>query len=202
MTLTDKDRRLLRISTAIVLGRWDDARAARAEAPAGEPDRAWREAVLQTHLFAGFPRLVQAYTELDPVGGLGEPSSEELEGPAPDVERGAALFDAIYGDGSAKVRALLAGHHADFERWILEHAYARVLARPGLSADRRELLATCALAALGQDRQLASHARGALRCGATSAELSASLDATADLIDPERLERARRIAARFDADPR
>ncbi len=196
MTLTDKDRRLLRISTAIVLGRWDDARAARAEAPAGEPDRAWREAVLQTHLFAGFPRLVQAYSELEPAGGLGQPDPQELEGDAPDVERGGALFDAIYGDGSGKVRALLAGHHADFERWILEHAYARVLARPGLSADRRELLATCALAALGQDRQLASHARGALRCGATSAELAASLDATADLIGPERLERARRIASR------
>lgn len=198
MTLARKDRQLLRLSTAIVLGHWDEARAVRSEAPAGEPDRAWREAVLQTHLFAGFPRLVQAYTELEPAGGLGEPSAEELEGPAPDVARGAELFDTIYGDGSTKVRALLAGHHADFERWILEHAYARVLARPGLAADRRELLAVGALAALGQDRQLASHARGALRCGATSAELAASLDAVADLIEPDRLDRARRIASRFD----
>jgi len=72
-----------------------------------------------------------------------------------------------------------------------------VLARPGLAGDRRELLAVAALTALGQDSQLASHARGALRLGATRAELRGALDAAADLIRPERLVSARRVIERF-----
>jgi 4-carboxymuconolactone decarboxylase len=92
---------------------------------------------------------------------------------------------------------MLERHHPDFARWIEEHAYGRVLARPGLSADRRELLSVAALAALGQERQLASHARGSLRCGATRAELDTALECIADLVEPARLEQARRIVDRF-----
>ena len=59
MTLTAKDTRLVRLSAGIALGAWDEVRTLRQEAPAGEPDRAWREIVLQSHLFAGFPRVVE-----------------------------------------------------------------------------------------------------------------------------------------------
>lgn len=197
MSEAEAIQRLVRLSTAIVVGDWDVVREVRKSAGDGEPNREWREAVLQTHLFAGFPRLVQAYGVLEEVGGLGEVQAEELEGTGADAARGAQLFDQIYGRGADTVRDLLAGYHRDFSAWIAEHAYARVLARPGLSADRRELLASCALAALGQDRQLASHSRGALRCGATIEQLEAAFDSAADLIPAENLERARRIARGF-----
>lgn len=197
MSLSPKERTLVRLSTAIVIGDWETVKELRLAAPEGEPDREWREAVLQTHLFAGFPRLVQALAELAEVGGLGTPEATELEDELPGPERGRELFSRIYGDGADAVRKLLADHHPDFARWIEEHAYARVLARPGLAADRRELLAACALAALGQDRQLASHARGSLRCGANFEELLEAFEAASDLIGPERLDRARRIAERF-----
>lgn len=199
MSLSGKEIRLLRLSTAIVLGRWDEVRALRAAAPLGEPDREWREAVLQTHLFAGFPRLVEAYALLGECGGLGEHEPSELESEHPALARGRALFDRIYASDAPRVRGQLAAGHADFARWIEEHAYARVLARPGLASDRRELLASCALAALGQERQLASHARGSLRCGASPAELEEALASVADLLGAERLERARRIVARIAA---
>jgi alkylhydroperoxidase/carboxymuconolactone decarboxylase family protein YurZ len=200
MHLSDQQRRLTRLFTAAVLGEWGEVRALRRAAPDGEPDRAWREAVLQVHLFAGFPRLVETLGVLAEEGGLGEPLPEELEGSAPHPQRGDELFERIYGDGSERVRAMLRAGHGDFATWVAEHAYARVLARPGLSAARRELLACCALAALGQDRQLASHARGSVRCGASHAELVESLELVADLLGPERLERARHIAARFAAE--
>ena len=92
---------------------------------------------------------------------------------------------------------MLSGYHADFGDWIAGHAYARVLARPGLGADRRELLACCALAALGQERQLASHARGSIRCGATREELLAALESVAELMPGERLRQAQQIVRRF-----
>lgn len=188
--------RLARLSTAIVLGAWDEVRAVRADAPGGEPDRAWREAVLQTHLFGGFPRLVEAYGYLDEAGGLGEATAEEHEAEG-DAARGAALFDRIYGEGAEAVRALLDGYSRDYAAMIAQHAYGRVLSRPGLDAAEREVFASCALAALGQERQLASHARGAMRCGADHASLVACFDAVRDLMGDERHERALRIAERF-----
>ena len=192
-------KRLARLTTAIVLGQWEELARVRVEAPAGEPDRAWREAVLQAHLFAGFPRLVEAYGVLETAGGLGEFDADETahEDAATTTPRGRELFDRIYGAEAERVRAALERRQPLFASWIESHAYGRVLSRPGLDAGRRELLACCALAATGQDRQLASHARGALRCGATRAELQSVLDAIADLVRPERIERARRVVERF-----
>lgn len=199
MSLAPATVRLARLTTAIVLGKWATVRAERAAAPAPEPDRAWREAVLQTHLFAGFPRLVEAYGVLEEAGGLGEPEPGELldEPEAATLPRGRALFERIYGDHAERVRETLERRQPLFARWIEGHAYARVLSRPGLPAATRELLACCALAATAQERQLASHARGALRCGADAAELAAVLLAVADLIAPARLEHARRVIERL-----
>jgi alkylhydroperoxidase/carboxymuconolactone decarboxylase family protein YurZ len=231
MSLDESDRRLVRLFTAGVLGRFDAVLAVRREARAGEPDRRWREAVLQVHVFAGFPRSVELYGVLDSAGGLGElepgefsalepgkfselepeelaafepgklEAGDESRGSASQDatvrENGRALFERIYREDAPAVRAMLERHHPDFARWIEQHAYGRVLARPGLSPDRRELLAVAALSALGQERQLASHARGALRCGATRAEIDEVLDCAADLIEPERLVKARRVVERF-----
>ena len=198
MRLAEADRRLLRLFLACVLGRWDEARRQRYEAGPGEPDRRWREAVLQVHLFAGVPRQVEACAVLEAAGGLGKPDADETESAVLDLgSRGRALFERIYQQDSAAVRAMLERAHPDFARWVEQHAYGRVLSRSGLPADRRELLAVVALAALGQERQLASHARGSLRCGASPAELSEALDAVADLIEPGRLEDARRLVARL-----
>lgn len=212
MSFAASDRRLVRLFTACVLGRWDDVRVERKNADVNEPDRRWREAVLQVHVFAGFPRLVEAYEVLADVGGLGAIDADEFtdgrdlnsrdlgSAVVDDAEaaaRGRVLFERIYADKSTAVRARLELHHADFARWILDHAYGRVLARPGLTADRRELLAVAALAALGQERQLASHARGAVRCGATREDVHATLDAIADFVDVERMQRARTVVQTF-----
>ena len=186
---------LCRLTAGIVLGRWDVVRAARAEADPA-PDRAWREAVLQTHLFAGFPRLVEAYGVLGEVGGLGDPDPDETPGEPDRPERGRELFDRIYGGVADAVRGTLQNAHGDFARWIEGHAYGRVLTRPGLDPDRREELAVACLAALGQDRQLMSHARGALRLGSSPERLRAALDAIEDFVDPDALARARRIVER------
>lgn len=189
--------RLARLFTAVVLGRWDEVERLRRAAPPGEPDRAWREAVLQAHVFAGFPRVVEAYGVLARCGGLGTPLPEEVLAEPDRPERGRALFERIYGERSDAIRSDLAAGHPDFAAFVESHAYGRILSRPGLEPAQRELLAVAALAALGQDRQLASHARGARRCGASSAEVHAALEAVGDLIEPGRLEAARRVLERF-----
>jgi alkylhydroperoxidase/carboxymuconolactone decarboxylase family protein YurZ len=197
MTLAARDRRLVRLSAAIALGRWDALRELRRSAPPGEPDRAWREVLLQAHLFAGFPRAVEAAGVLADSGGLGAPEPDEFADDVADPAAGSALFEAIYADQADSVRAALARQHPLLARWIAEHAYARVLARAGLGADRRELCAVAALAAQGQDRQLASHARGAVRLGARPEDVSATVEAIAEWLAPADLERAREVVARF-----
>ena len=197
MVLTDRDRRLLRLSTAVVLGHWQALGALRDEAPGGEPDRGWREAVLQAHLFAGFPRVVEALSVLGAHGGLGEPAADEVRAEPDLPQRGTELFDRIYGDHADRVRRFLSAAHPDFADWVAGHAYGRVLTRPGLPADRRELLAVAALAATDQDRQLASHARGSLRCGATVEEVRGAVESVRDLIGDARAGRALRVLERF-----
>jgi 4-carboxymuconolactone decarboxylase len=146
------------------------------------------------HVFAGVPRAVEAYGVLAECGGLGAPDADELEEPRAG---GTELFARIYADADDEVRALLARHHPLFARHVLEHAYGRVLARPGLGADRRELLACTSLGVLGQERQLASHARGAVRCGADPAEVLAVIEAVADLAPATRIAAARDVVRRF-----
>ena len=189
--------KLARLFVACVLGRWAEVERLRRAAGPGEPDRSWRETLLQVHVFAGFPRAVEAYGVLTAAGGLGELAPDEVLGEAEQHERGRELFERVYAADAARIRATLEAAHPDFARWIEGHAYGRILSRPGLAPVSRELLAVSALAALGQDRQLASHVRGSLRCGATRADSEAVLDSGADLIEPERLERARAVLAYF-----
>lgn len=200
MSLAESDRRLLRLFTAAVLGRFDELAELRRNAPPGEPDRRWREALLQVHVFAGIPRGVEAYAVLEAQGGLGSSEGEsEHASESERLARGETFFRRIYEKDAPAVRGMLERQHPDFARWVLLHAYGSVLTRPGLEPRLRELLAVCALAALGQERQLASHVRGTLRCGGTRADLEQALDAIADLVQPERLEHARRVLEKFGA---
>lgn len=194
---------LLHISVAIVQGDWTRLRELRLGAGPGQPNRAWREAVLQTHLFAGFPRLVEALGVIEKAGGLGEVDPEECMpkcDESEDIARGFDFFGQIYGEGAGKVRQMLDGYHPEWGRWILGHAYGRVLARPGLSPDLRELCAVVCLAALDQERQLASHARGAVRCGASPTAVHAALRTVEARLDPELMARAEKVIQAFARD--
>lgn len=153
----------------------------------------FHEVALQSHLFCGFPRTLASLDVLKDAGlNLQDPGYE-----SPAEGAGAELFDRIYGDGSAQVRGHLEQLSPDFAGWIHSHAYQAVLARPGLLPVEREMLAVVALAATGHDRQLASHVRGAVRCGAPPAAVLEVIELLEGLIDAERAERAREVAARF-----
>ncbi len=197
MTTKTKDRSLVRFSVAIVLGLWEELRALRQDAPPGEPDRRWREALLQAHLFAGFPRVVEASEVLAQVGGLGEPEADEVRPAGDRFAEGRALFDRIYAESANEVMASLESYHPVLARWIEGHAYGRVLARGGLAPKTREILAVACLAAQGQERQLASHMRGALRLGATEEEIRDAFASVADLLDADKLQRAERVVDKF-----
>lgn len=125
------------------------------------------EALLQATLFFGFPRVVTAFEVLQRDWPPPAPPRRGALPPPEQAVAGRALFDAIYDRNAGAVHGLLESFHPDFHDFVIESAYGRVLARPGLGPMTRELLAVAGLAALQQEPQLVAHARGALRFGAT-----------------------------------
>ena len=163
---------------------------------AGVPARALHEAALQVMPYAGFPRAIDALGRLaarraGPDGPLG---------PEPGPAAGRAVFGAVYGEGAPAVLASLEALAPGFSNWVLSGAYARVLARPGLSLRERELLAVAALALMGLSAPLAGHLRGALRNGSSPAEARDILStsrALASAASPDAVELIDRTLARL-----
>jgi len=142
------------------------------------------EVILQTHLFAGYPRAINALRVAHEIGVAAPlpPGSAEIAEAQPGVswrEAGESLCAAIYGPGYSQLRERMTRMHPAIDRWMVEIGYGRVLSRPGLSARERELCAIAVLAGMDVVPQLESHLRGALRVGATEAECRGVLDHTA-----------------------
>lgn len=138
-----------------------------------------REAILQTFLFAGYPRAIHAFEVLDGVLGEREISENPRRDRVPPRaaahtffrRRGREFFEKVYRDDTGIVVDRIAGFHPEFMDWILQDAYGKVLARPFLEVKTREILASALLIALELPRQLTPHLRGALREGARDREL-------------------------------
>jgi alkylhydroperoxidase/carboxymuconolactone decarboxylase family protein YurZ len=192
--LSREQRIQVRLGAAVVLSNGEELRRLRA---ASQPNRAWREVLLQATLFAGFPRVIDAFDVLLDCGGLGAAEEEEACTGEDNRLAGRELFGSIYGQGSDRVREHLQVLHPQLAHWIEGHAYGRVLAREGLSASDRELVAVAMLTVSGLERQLASHARGAVRLGASAGQTLAVVEAVADLADPDLIERARAVVRSF-----
>lgn len=163
---------LVQLGASVWRGDWLGLeRTALAAKTAMVPRADAEEVLLQAVLFCGFPRVVTAFEAL----GNAWPAEHAPHGGAlPQEEQasaGRALFAAIYGRNDEAVRAMLAGYHQEFHDFVLEAAYGRILARPGLPPRERELIAVGTLAAMDQLRQFVAHARGALQFGSSPAEL-------------------------------
>ena len=143
------------------------------------------------HLFAGFPRNLTALEALE--AALGDRADRAIARDRIRPGAGRAAFERIYAEKSGDVLNYLRRLDPAVAAWIGEHAYARVLSRPGLTPKERELLAVAALIATKQEKQLLSHVLGALRCGADRAEVRSAaaegMRALAEL-DRPRMRRA------------
>jgi len=170
--LTVRLRLLVLALIAVWRGDWPRLQeAVRTGRTSGVARADFEETLLQAVLFCGFPRAVTAFETLAAAWPAERPPAGGALPAEDQATAGRALFAAIYGQNEAAVRAMLLGYHRDFHDFVLEVAYGRVLARPGLTGRERELLGAGALAASDQLRQFAGHARGALHLGATKAEL-------------------------------
>lgn len=198
--LSDSVIQLVRVAAAVA-GLDENSVRKVMEAAAGRVDPALvEEVILQSYLFAGFPRALNAariwrtffptpspQTALEP-GGL-----EEWR------EQGRATCAAVYGSAYEKLRANIRALHPLLDDWMITDGYGKVLSRPLLDLATRELCIVAACAASGQQRQLHSHLRGALNAGAAASAVESALDSLSDLIPADRLASYKLLLARVRA---
>ena len=182
----------MRVAAALAAGKIDVLRdrfgAARA---AGVPDRWIEELLLQSLLVVGYPLALVAFgvwREVSgPVSGTGD-GGEELahEDWQAWAQRGSTVCAAVYGRAYHKLLLNLRALHPALEDLVLVDAYGKVIGRPGLDLQRRELCTVAAIAVLGAAQQLHSHLRGALNTGASREEVEAVLAVIDGDLDSER----------------
>lgn len=199
-SLDEATRRLVLVAAAVAGGDAPAVRSALADARAAGVPAEWvEEAILQSHLFAGFPRALNAMAEWRQVSGRpaaddAEPAPEAPPEPAPEAAGiGAGTCAAVYGASYAALRRNVAALHPALDRWMVAHGYGAVLSRPGLDLARRELCVVAACAVQGQDRQLRAHLQGACNAGAAPETVAAALEALRPLLSPDAAHRCARL---------
>lgn len=176
--MTDAVRALVRASAAI--GADGDVADALRDAQHHAEPLAIEEMILQSYLFAGYPRALQAMVAWREVSGRAAPA-----GPTEDRgewrARGERICGRVYAGQYQRLRSNVARLHPDLERWMLEEGYGKVLGRPGLDLAARELCIVALLAVQAAPVQLHSHLRGALNAGAAAEDVAAALAVAASV---------------------
>jgi len=174
----------------------------------GAPPELLREAILQSYLFVGYPRVINALAalrEISPEAPRGV-TEEDVAAPRVDLRleaddpsswetRGPALCRRIYGERYEKLLTTMARLSPDLPRWMVLEGYGKVLSRPHLDSRTRELVAVGSLVPLRVLEQLRAHARGALHVGASPAAVRQTLR-TAALLCPRELRGAEAVLER------
>ncbi len=191
--------KLVRLSAIITSGSEAELRAGLADVCDGVPGTWVEEVVLQSYLFAGFPRGLTAAREWRRISGKEAPTSDEgadYGNVAEWRESGERTCATVYGDRYEPLRINVRALHPALEAWMIVEGYGKVLSRPGLDLARRELCVIASCAAARQDRQLLSHLHGALNAGAAPVDVAAAIDAIADILGEADVHRVRLLWAR------
>ena len=201
--LDDATRSLIRLSARLAAGGEDDVRTELLRA-AKNTSPVWiEELLLQTYLFAGFPRALNAMREwrrLSPQPVTQPEDAPDLE----DLEDLEALGERtcarVYGSMYERLRTNIRVLHPLLDEWMIVEGYGKVLSRPGLDLPRRELCIVAACAATAQDRQLQSHLHGARNVGVPASVVTAALQSLREIVPEQLLSRATRLWDRIRND--
>lgn len=186
---------LVSLSAAIAIS--DPAaveRHARAALAAGADAGALYETVLQSYLFVGFPRAIEAFFAVRSL----LPDAETAWPRAVDTERwrrdGEALCARVYGRNYEKLVGAMRGLSPDLGQWMILEGYGKTLSRPGLDAPAREYAVLAILTVTRMWRQLRSHAIGAVNVGGTRDGVRAAIGRAAPYAGDDAVAEALRTA--------
>ena len=195
-------RQLVRVAGAIAGASEAEVRSIMVDAKDEVDPAMVEEIILQSYLFAGFPRALNAARAWRAVSGRPAPRADG-EARADLTEwrrRGEKTCALVYGESYDKLRQNIRELHPALDEWMIVDGYGKVLSRGLVDLKTRELCVVAACAVAGQQRQLHSHFRGALNTGAAASELVAVLDAIADLISEDDRVRYAQLLKRVAAE--
>ena len=132
------------------------------------------EVILQSYLFAGYPTAIESLFVLRDVlhkKGMSLKDEDSNYRVNEWRERGLELCRQVYGNNFDQLQKNMREISPELEEWMIVEGYGKVLSRPQLGAVERELCTVAALTAMGKERQLLSHIRGALNVGAEEDEV-------------------------------
>lgn len=183
-------RALVELSAALACGDTDLLRRAMEGCLAATPADGTEEVILQSYLFLGYPAALNAFGLWREVSGMDAPEA------VPEAwdewsDRGSEVCRTVYGGQYEGLRRNVRALHPDMERWMVVEGYGKVLGRPGLCLQVRELCIAALLAVLGAPRQLHSHLRGALNAGAEVDEVEEALEVAESFMAAQGRARAR-----------
>lgn len=192
-------RELVELSIVIATAREPELRAGMQRATESGVSPEWvEELILQSYIFAGFPRALNAAREWRRASGLPAPRLDsDARGDRYELwrERGEVMCATVYGAAYERLRANVRELHPALDEWMIVEGYGKLLGRPGLDLSRRELCIVAVCGALEQERQLHAHLHGALNAGATPAEIQDTLYIVAEHVN---VEAANRFAHLWD----
>jgi alkylhydroperoxidase/carboxymuconolactone decarboxylase family protein YurZ len=165
------------------------------------------ETILQSYLFLGFPRMIEAALVFGEVFGESEGRREIEKFSQADAERwftdGIELCRRVYGRHFETLKAKFISIMPEMFRWMVIEGYGKVLTRSGLTQVERELAEVAALIVDRRERQLVSHVRGSLNVGADAALLRQVNDDIRSISGEEAFHLAddiiRRIQVKYEA---
>lgn len=184
---------LVRVAIAIACGNADRLREQlRAARHVGVPPEWIEELLLQSFLNVGYPLTLVAWAAWREVAGPYQETGEALAHGEWErwARRGAEACGRVYGESYPTLLLNLRGLHPAVEPLVLVDAYGKILARPGLDLQRRELCTLAAIATLEAPRQLRSHLYGARNVGWTNEQIDLVLTLVEEQVDASRALRA------------
>ncbi len=154
------------------------------------------ETLLQGYLFCGYPRAIESFFCLNEAlrekAGLSPKQFEPVRLASDSVllEKGETAARRVHRDKYERIRNKISDFSPDLGYLMIAEGYGHVLSRDGLDLKLRELAVISSLTALGADRQLYSHIRGARNVGCGDFEIYEALFTGIIWIAPEKVANA------------
>ena len=189
--LDEATRQLVRTAAVIAAGDEVAIRGALADAASAVSAEWVEELILQSYLFCGFPRSLNAMREWRRLTNNAAAAASDGGSVKEWRRRGEETCRLVYGVMYERLRVNIRELHPELDEWMIVEGYGKVLSRPGLDLARRELCIVAACAASEQDRQLHSHLHGALNVGVSPDVVTEALDALAGVVPASPIATAR-----------
>ncbi len=202
MSISDSVRHLVRIAAAIAGADEVATRKVMKDAVGSVNPTEVDEVILQSYLFAGFPRTLNAARSWRMISGTEAPRADDsamMKNGTAWEQMGEETCEMVYGESYQLLRQNVRKLHPALDTWMITDGYGKVLSRPQLALDVRELCIVAACAATGQQRQLHSHLHGALNAGVSASMLAEAIDSLGGLVTKEELARCHSLLGHVES---